>query len=235
MTRGLFAKAVMAAAVVLAVVGIGLVAVPLGWFVDFHWPLALVLAWDAALSLLFFTQHSAMVRPRVRAAMPVPEHYRSALYAMASGAVLILVLVLWQRAAPFYALTGAPRLVARLIELGAVAVLAWGAVALRQFDLCGLKPIQAHLRGERVRPMPFVVRGPYRWVRHPLYAAILVLMWTYPDVTLDHLLFDLLWTAWIVAASHWEETDLVRAFGADYQRYQRRVPMLLPWRRPAAI
>ena len=138
--------------------------------------------------------------------------------------------VLWQAAAPLFSFEGLPRLVARALAVFAVVCFGWGIVALKHFDPCGLAVVRAHLRGKRLRPFPFMARGPYRWVRHPLYAAVLLLMWSYPDVSLDRLLFDLLWTVWICAACRWEEADLVRQFGEEYERYRRQVPMLLPWR-----
>ncbi len=78
-----------------------------------------------------------------------------------------------------------------------------------------------------------MVRGAYRWVRHPLYLFMLVLIWSSLDLTLDRLLFDALWTAWIVVGTILEERDLVAEMGEAYLAYQRRVPMLVPWRRPA--
>jgi protein-S-isoprenylcysteine O-methyltransferase Ste14 len=67
-------------------------------------------------------------------------------------------------------------------------------------------------------------------VRHPLYFSILLLFWCYPDLTLDRLLFDILWTAWICVGTMWEETDLTNEFGDAYRQYRRTVPMLIPWR-----
>ena len=101
-----------------------------------------------------------------------------------------------------------------------------------RFDGLGLRAIRRHLRGEESREPCFVVRGPYRWVRHPLYTCALVLIWAHPQVTLDRLLFAVLWTAWIVVGTRLEERDLVAHFGEPYRRYQREVPMLLPWKRP---
>ena len=79
--------------------------------------------------------------------------------------------------------------------------------------------------------MPLTVRGPYRWVRHPLYAFILLLIWACPDLAADRLLFNVLWTSWVVVGTVLEERDLAAEFGEDYLRYQRRVPMLVPWKR----
>jgi len=59
---------------------------------------------------------------------------------------------------------------------------------------------------------------------------MLVLIWSGPDVSSDRLLFNVLWTLWVVLGSYLEEKDLVAAFGEKYRHYQKTVPMLLPWR-----
>jgi protein-S-isoprenylcysteine O-methyltransferase Ste14 len=78
-----------------------------------------------------------------------------------------------------------------------------------------------------------VVQGAYRWVRHPLYLVVLLMIWSYPVLTVDRLLFNLLWTIWIVVGAVLEERDLVADFGDDYREYQRKVPMLVPTRIPS--
>ena len=66
----------------------------------------------------------------------------------------------------------------------------------------------------------------------PPYFSVLILIWTSPEVTADRLLFNVLWTAWMVVATILEEKDLVADFGDVYRDYQRMVPMLIPWRGP---
>ncbi len=197
------------------------------------------LAWDFALSMVFFVQHSGMVRRSVRSRLSafLPEWCYPAAYAIASGAVLALVVLLWQPSqVGLYELQGSARWAARLLSLFAVAGLAWGAASLGGFDVFGITAIRSHRRGRRPRPPEFVVSGPYRYVRHPLYFLVLVLIWSAPRLSSDRLLFNLLWTAWLVAGTVFEERDLVAQFGAAYREYQRRVPMLLPWRlRPARL
>ena len=77
--------------------------------------------------------------------------------------------------------------------------------------------------------MPLAIRGPYRWVRHPLYSFVLLLIWSCPDLSVDRIMFNVLMTGWIVVGTYLEERDLVDEFGDDYQEYQRRVPMLVPF------
>jgi protein-S-isoprenylcysteine O-methyltransferase Ste14 len=76
-----------------------------------------------------------------------------------------------------------------------------------------------------------VMHGPYRWVRHPLYAVSLMLL----------LAFAILASSWFLGA-YWllalivfrvlvipsEEKNLIEAFGEAYLAYQKRTGVLLP-------
>lgn len=213
---------------------------PLGGLgmVRLDWPDAGLLCWDALLCLAFFLQHSGMVRQgfRSRISAVVPPRYHRAIYSIASGLVLAGLVVLWQPCGQhLLILHGALRWTASVFALAAVSLFAWGAFALRDLDLFGLSPIRAHRRGVREAATPFIVRGPYRWVRHPWYFGAIVLFWSSADLTTDRLLFNVLWTGWILVGTRLEESDLAREFGASYEEYRRRVPMLIPWRPPTAV
>lgn len=195
-----------------------------------------IVAWDTALSLLFFIQHSGMVRRsfRARLARHTPPEWGAAIYAIASGVALALVACLWQRSSTnLLVLTGHWCLVSWFATGAAVVCFGLGIRALESFDMLGLRPIRAALKGEPDSPPSFVVRGPYRWVRHPLYSSIILLIWANPTVTTDHLLFCALWTTWIVLGAWLEERDLTAEFGNAYRDYQKSVPFLVPWRGPA--
>jgi len=230
-----------------------------GWsLVLFFWPgrpmlmelrlsRAGALWWNALLSLLFFAQHSVMIRRSVRGrlAAVVPARYDGAFYAITSGLVLTFVALLYQRvpAPPLFVLHGPSRSMVGVAGLLAVALIAWTIVALRTFDPFGLRPIRKHLRECRAaspdatpfRAKAFVVRGPFRWVRHPLYSAIIVLLWATPQISLARLELAVLWTAWILVATLLEERDLVTDFGETYRQYCKQVPMLFPWRGPVRV
>lgn len=188
---------------------------------------------DGFLSMLFFVQHSGMVRRSFRSwlAAMVPPHYHGAVYAIASGAVLTLVVLAWQ-ASPTV-LVVIPEGVQWLFgvcSLLAIAGTFWGMWALGAFDSFGLSPIRARLGGQQSQSNSLIILGPYLWVRHPLYSFMLVLIWSSPHLSADRLLFNVLWTSWIVLGSYLEERDLVAAFGDPYRQYQKTVPILVPWR-----
>ncbi len=73
-----------------------------------------LLLFDAGLSLLFFVQHSGMIRKPFRRWLVsiAPEEYAGAIYAIASGIVLFLVILLWQTSSQtIMTLSGPPSLV----------------------------------------------------------------------------------------------------------------------------
>ena len=191
------------------------------------------LAWDSLLCLTFFVQHSGMVRRSYRqwSAKFIPSQYDGAAYTVTSGVALLVLVVFWQESAHTLAAAGGLlRWLLRVVYFISITGFAWGILALGSFDTFGLRPILDRLSGTDSPPLPFTVSVPYRWVRHPLYSFCLLMIWSCPDLTADRLLFNVLWTAWIIVGTVLEERDLVAAFGETYRNYQRRVPMLIPYR-----
>ena len=188
------------------------------------------LLFDLGLSLIFFLQHSGMVRRKFRQWLAgfIPEDYFAAVYAIASGVVLLAVVLLWQEGALLVAAPqGIFRWFFRTLFCLAVAGFFWSGMSLKYFDPFGVGPL---LGRSRLKPEQgsLTIMGPYRLVRHPLYLLSIVMIWSCPDLTSDRLLFNLLWTGWIIVGAIWEERDLVDEFGDAYREYRKRVPMLIP-------
>jgi protein-S-isoprenylcysteine O-methyltransferase Ste14 len=82
-----------------------------------------------------------------------------------------------------------------------------------------------------------VITGAYRFVRNPMYVAVLALVFGQALVFQSPglLLYGaLVWLAFHVFVEHFEEPRLRRDFPAEYDRYKRNVsrwlPRLRPWR-----
>lgn len=182
---------------------------------------------DLGLSTLFFCQHSIMVRQSFKQQVSkwLPPHWFAAVFSISSGATLILTLFLWQGAGdilvriPFWI-----KIIQAVCVLLSVAGFLWGVYSLSGFNPFGIQPNEKNLE---TRPV-LKIQGAYKKTRHPLYFFSLVLIWSTTTVTIDRLMFNLIWSGWIFWGAWLEEKDLVDLFGTDYQDYQKQTPMIIP-------
>jgi protein-S-isoprenylcysteine O-methyltransferase Ste14 len=190
---------------------------PFPWLVDLAW------------LLLFAGQHSVMARASFKRAWTrfVPAWLERSIYAALSGVLVGLVPFVWQ------ALPGEPlwRLPLGFVAVPLLAALGLALVNLHQ-DHAGLFGLRQAWHPDRPEAQTLVVTGPYRFVRHPLMACLLVFLLVQPVMQPGLALLAGGLSAYILLGVVLEERDLAQRFPADYDRYRRRVPMLLPWRWP---
>jgi len=194
--------------------------------------LGLALAVDALLLALFAVQHSVMARPAFKRwwTRIVPEPAERSTYVLFSSLALIVLFAFWQ---PIGGVVWSIEHPAGRAVAYALFAFGWGLVLvstflINHFDLFGLRQVWLHLRGKPYTPVAFTMPGPYRMVRHPLYVGWLFAFWATPVMTVAHLVFALLTTAYILIAIQLEERDLLSGHGEAYAEYRRRVPMIVP-------
>ena len=186
---------------------------------------------NAMLCCAFFVQHSGMIRRsfRRRLARIMPSRYLGAAYTVASGVTLLLFVACWQGSETILLeADGMWRGLLRGVYVLCLLGMGWGLLALRSVDMFGLSPVLKRSDATSKKANHLTIRGPYRWVRHPLYLFMILLFWSTPHLTTDRLLFNILLTLWVVGATVLEERDLTDDFKDAYRDYQAKVPMLIP-------
>jgi len=198
-------------------------------------PFGISLLVDLGLLALFAVQHSGMARLPFKRWLTrfIPEAAERSTYVLAASVALLILFALWR---PLGGVVwevsnpGGRWVLYGLAAFGWLTVLAT-TFLINHFDLFGLRQIWLELVGRRYDPVGFRSPGPYRLVRHPLYAGFLFAFWATPRMTLAHLLFAAATTAYILLAIQLEERDLLALLGTEYREYRRRVPMIVPFAR----
>ncbi|MGH6642379.1 MAG: methanethiol S-methyltransferase [Bradyrhizobium sp.] len=186
---------------------------------------------DVLLIGLFAIQHSVMARPAFKQwwDKTLPAACQRSTYVLLSSLILLLQFWQWRPipATVWHVEGFAAWVLIGLYWLGWVTVLA-STFMIDHFDLSGLRQAFFAMRGAEPPAQLFKTPLLYKIVRHPLMLGLLLAYWATPVMSAGHLLFAVLNTAYILIGLQFEERDLIAEFGATYQAYRRRVPMLVP-------
>lgn len=212
----------------------------LAWFVFFYYAvlghraapreaLALHLGLDVLLFGAFAAHHSLFARDRVKQRISIwlsPSLERSA-YVWIASLLFALVCLAWRPipGGEIYHVTGWMGLLIRSVQVMGLLLTFRAAAVLDVLDLAGIRQAVGWPRQSRVE-----IVGPYRWVRHPLYAGWMMFVFGSPDMTVDRLTFAVVSSGYILMAIPWEERSLRASLGDGYQRYMQTVKWrLLPY------
>lgn len=199
------------------------------------------MAINLGLLSLFAVQHSLMARPFFKKWIHrwIPQSAERSNYVMMSNLAMVALLIFWQPMGPAVWEVTHPLAVGLLytLQMGGWGLLFASTCMISHTDLFGLRQVWTAFRGRTLHPLPFRTPLLYRFVRHPIYVGWLTIFWFSPVMSVGHLVFSVMCTAYILVAIQLEERDLVTWFGADYQRYRNETPMLIPgrFRRPAEV
>ena len=193
-------------------------------------PLIEALLIDAALLGLFAVQHSVMARKGFKRVLTkvIPVAAERSTYVLASSLALIAVFVWWQPlGGEVWNLPGAGEVLMYAGYAFGCTLVLISTFAINHFDLFGLRQVWLEVTKRRQTPLAFKIPLLYRMVRHPLYVGWFFTFWCTPVMTLSHLFFAVMTTAYILVAIRFEEADLMRDH-PEYGAYRQQVPMLIP-------
>ncbi len=180
------------------------------------------LAWLWGSSLGFALTHSLLAsRPCKRSVRLSPQHYR--LTFTISAVVLTAAWLGFVRMlpdTPVYRLHGPAQIACYALQLFGAWMLWRAAQAFDMRIFLGLAPVPA--AGE-----PFLERGIYRYLRHPMYTGVLLVLLASPAQSVNSLSLAAAVALYFVAGSRLEERRML-AEHPEYAGYRRRVPAFWP-------
>ena len=197
-------------------------------------PLSEAIIVNLVLMSVFAIQHSVMARQGFKQWWTkfVPKSVERSTYVLFASLALILLFWQWRPIPTIVWSIANPNIAMAVLGLSIVGFLLVlsSTFLINHFELFGLHQVVNNL-ARREMPAPrFYTPLFYKFVRHPLYLGFIIAFWAAPTMTVGHLLFAAVTTAYILVAIVFEERDLVNLFGEEYRKYRSRVPMLLPWR-----
>jgi protein-S-isoprenylcysteine O-methyltransferase Ste14 len=179
---------------------------------------------------LFAVQHSGMARQAYKDFIVrwIDVSIERSVYVLMSGIVLTLLTLFWQPL-PGEPLWHGPLWIVAISLLGVLGIV----VCAKWFDHNTFFGLTQAWTGNADTTGPLVIAGPYRYVRHPLMLGLLIALWGQPMMPPELAMLNAGMTIYVLVAIRWEERDLVRVFGMEYEEYRMNVPALIPFVRLA--
>ena len=200
-------------------------------------PLTEALVLNILLMSLFAVQHSVMARKEFKRwwTKYVPKAVERSTYVLFASLALALLFWQWRPIATVVWQVNDPRVAMVITGLSLVGwlLVLTSTFLINHFELFGVHQVANNLVGRDMPALRFRTPVLYKVVRHPVYLGFIIAFWVTPNMTVGHMLFAAVTTAYIFVGIALEERDLVGLFGDEYRRYREQVSMLVPWRKSA--
>jgi methanethiol S-methyltransferase len=200
-------------------------------------PLTEALVLNILLMSLFAVQHSVMARKEFKRwwTKYVPKAVERSTYVLLASLALALLFWQWRPIATVVWQVNDPRVAMVITGLSLVGwlLVLTSTFLINHFELFGVHQVANNLVGRDMPALRFRTPVLYKVVRHPIYLGFIIAFWVTPNMTVGHMLFAAVTTAYIFVGIALEERDLVGLFGDEYRRYREQVSMLVPWRKSA--
>jgi methanethiol S-methyltransferase len=186
----------------------------------------LSITWNVVLFTVFAMHHSVFARERVRRWMQkiIPPRLERAFYVWVASLLFIGVCAWWQPVAGIaWTAQGATLWALRLLQALGVWLTLRSAMILDVLELSGVRQVEQR----PTAAMEFRTRGPYGWVRHPIYTGWFLMVLAASPMTMTRLVFAAVSCAYLVAAIPFEERSLRHASSGAYAAYAAKVPWKL--------
>ena len=224
------------------IIGLASIAYLVGFLVDFGVPKGIgdgavgpvwtAIAINAGLVFGFGLQHSITARTAFKRwwTQVIPAPIERATYLYMTAIMTGLLVLLWQpipitiwSVEPLWA-----QAAIYALYLGVWLMMFSATFHFGHFGFFGLTQAWARFRKAPPASAGMTARYLYALVRHPISLGWMITPWLTPHLTVGHVVFALATLVYILAATPFEEADLIDELGDDYRTYRKRVPAFIP-------
>lgn len=182
-----------------------------------------------SLILLFGLQHSIMARSWFKKwwSNIIPASLERVTYLLFSSLILGIIILYWQ---PINVVIWDTRDSALAVFLSGISLLGLTIIIISVLSLSSADFIGwQQFKNPTITTETFQTPLLYKVVRHPIYFGFLLSIWSAAYMTVGHLFFAIVISAYVYVGAALEERNLVERFGVKYKLYQQEVAMLIPF------
>ena len=183
------------------------------------------IAADVVLFSVFATHHSLFARDVLRKLITrLVGALERSVYVWIASALFIAVCALWRPVAGVAWRVNQPVLAWCVVAAQIIGIwLSLRSASLIDIrELSGLRQLDADAEVQS-DPPPFKTRGPYGWVRHPIYSGWFLIVFGVPVMTMTRLAFAVTSSVYLLIAIPFEERSLRHSSRGAYDQYMRKV------------
>jgi methanethiol S-methyltransferase len=186
-----------------------------------------VVLWNVVLFSVFALHHSVFAREYVRQALaralgPLERSF----YVWLASLLFIGVCKLWLPIpGVVWEVNGALSVALLVLQFAGVFISIYSAALIDIWDLAGIRQLDSPSLDTQTTE--FKTRGPYGWVRHPIYLGWFLIVFGEGTMTMTRFVFAVVSCAYILLAIPFEERSIRRASNGAYERYMKQVPRKL--------
>lgn len=109
----------------------------------------------------------------------------------------------------------------------------WSASFIDSKEFLGISQIIRYMNSQydcndKDEKLTMIKRGPFRYVRHPIYFFSIVFLSGRPEMDLFYAVFLFCMISYFIIGSYREEKKLIEIFGVEYTEYQKNTARLIP-------
>ncbi len=119
------------------------------------------------------------------------------------------------------------------IQILGIIGLFWSGSYLHLKEFLGITQIERYFNGtyspdDLDEHHELVIKGPFKYTRHPLYFFSIIVLGFRPTMDLFYLVFFLCMLIYFYIGSIYEEKNLEKRYGKSYLNYKKNTPRLIP-------